>query len=314
VYGTPVPVVTATAQYCDANVNITQSGSFPGTVTYTINVTSGNLSTQTYTVSCSMEAGNNTYLLDLLVGGVHWWEFDKNKYSYERTMPYGTTVFPEVTGIPEDSRSEVTYEILEGGRIVKIMVTAINGDVTVYQFVFFVRGNNNAFAKMIYVDMEPLKDFDGYTLEYDYPLPAGYMGVPNVFVELEDLNATILENSFNPTTTPAHTKVVILSEDKNTQITYIINWIRSNSIYSNDNETVIHVYPNPCFDVIHFEVKEFEQGGFVEIYSIEGKKTGTHHLQAGINTMDISSLQKGIYFYKIFTENTMIVRGKFIKN
>jgi len=41
---------------------------------------------------------------------------------------------------------------------------------------------------------------------------------------------------------------------------------------------------------------------------------GSYTLQAGNNSLNVTHLQKGIYLYKIFSDQTMLGAGKFIKN
>jgi hypothetical protein len=306
VYGTELPIVTGETMYCDATEITTNITSFPGNAT--IKVTAGNQTSNTYTVSFSIEPGDNTYLLDLFIDGAHWWEFDKNKYFYKIKLEYGTIELLDVEGIPEDPRSVVTYTI--DGNIVNIYVTALNGDVALYQVEFIIKGNDNPFAKMIYVDWEPLKDFDKYTPDYIYNLPAGYMGIPGVFAEKEDPNA------HGPIygDVPYKKTVTIISEDESVDMVYTITFIPYNSITSYEDEVKILVYPNPCSSIIHFEVNELGKTAHLIIYSIEGKNIINHILQDGINKVNIEHLQSGFYFYKIITENTMVGTGKFIKN
>jgi len=313
-YGTEIPFVEAELMYPDATEVTTQIEAFPGTAT--VLVTAGNPSIKkTYSVSFSMNPGNNTYLLDLFIGGVHWWEFEKNRYYYEVELDYGTPVeaYPAVEGIADDVTSIVTKDTLEDGKIIHVKVTSLNGDVAIYKVVFTFKGNNNAFAKMIYVDWKPLKDFDKYEHEYTYYLPDGYMGVPDLLAEMEDMNASY-KKIIDFETTPIHTKIITFAEDKVTSIEYRIYWEFPNAVISYDAETFIRVFPNPSSSIIHFDVTGMGQSGYLEIYAMEGKKITHHILQDGVNIVNVKNLQNGIYFYKIFTNQTMIGAGKFVKN
>ena len=312
-YGTPLPIVTAETMYVDADYEVFDIEEFPGTAIVT--VTAGDLSTNAYTVSFSIDPGDNTYLIDLLINEVHWWEFEKNRYYYDyMPLPEGATP-PEVDAILEDENATLTIIQAEQiGDTAKVMVTSLNGNVAIYYVYFPVAKNDNAYAAMIYIDWKPLEDFDKYTLEYNYSLPSNYMGIPNVFVEMEDPNASHENPVTDPTTTPPHTKIVTWAENEETSITYRIYWILENSVISYNQETEIMVYPNPSSDMIHFEIKGLAQTGYLEIYSMEGKKIGNHILHGGINRLNIEHLQGGFYFYKIFTEQTMLGTGKFMKN
>jgi hypothetical protein len=309
-YGHELPVVTAEAAVVYSEVDIKDIEEFPGVATVT--VTAENQSfTNTYTISFSVEAGDNTYLEDLLIGGVHWYQFNKNQYHYEYPpLPFGTTEFPTVEGIPEDERSIVDNEITGNGETVKIYVTALNGDVAVYEVVFVVAKNDNALATMIYVDWEPLKDFDKYVKEYDFYLPDNYMGIPEVTVETEDVNASY--KTFIDI--PYLTQVIVTAEDGEMQMIYLIHFYKPHSITSFNNDTDINVYPNPATDNIYFEVLGHSQNATLEIFTFEGKKIDNYILKDGINTINISSLQKSLYFFKILSNKTILGTGKFVKN
>jgi len=309
-YGTTeLPVVSAVASQPDAQTVITQINNYPGVAT--VLVTAGVTTiTRTYTVAFSVEAGDNTYLKEILINGAPLPEFDKNTYFYKKEVPYGMPV-PVVTATPADPRStvEIEPEDLQYGDTVKIWVTAINGNMALYQ-VFFVHQNNNPYPKMIYIDMEPLEGFSCYKTEYDYYLPVNYTGEPFPFVEMEDPNATWEKKWLHP----LQLAIIATAENGKDQITYNITFHRWNSIDSNDQDKEIRVYPNPTSDIIHFVVEDAIQKSSMEIFSMEGKKIGSYILEAGTNTVSVEHFQKGIYFYKIFTEETMLGVGKFIKN
>ena len=310
-FGTELPEVTAEACHIDASVVVTDITEFPGTAT--VLVTAGDMTTNTYTIAFSRHAGDNTYLSEVLFNGFPYDLFNKDTYFYEIELLLPE--LPEIIAIPEDTTSIVTIEpaIPQMGDTIKIMVTALNGDVAIYQFYFFIdERSNNAYASMIYVDWKPIENFDKYTLIYDIPLPAGYPGKPHIHVDTEDPNASLLP--YVDVMVPPHTKVIILAENGEDRVTYRLNWIFPNSIISYGNETTFRVYPNPVIDIIHFEMNDLVPTGYLEIYTMEGKKTDSHTLQEGINPVNVQHLQKGIYFYKIFNENTMLGAGKFIKN
>jgi len=308
----PYPVISGKTKYADATMEDTQISGYPDVAS--IKVTAGNTSfTNTYTVSFSVEAGDNNYLKELTIYGSLYGLFDKYKYFYEVTSLYGTTNVPVVGGTPEDPRA--TIEIIQAqqfGDTAKIIVTAINGEVAIYQVLFVVAKNNNAYAQMIYIDWKPLEDFDGFIYDYTCILPANYTGEPFVTAETEDPNAHWKPNGVSYM--PLIKQIIVTAENGVEQSIYTITFEKKNSIIHFDTETTIQVYPNPASEVIYFNVNELKQVGNLEIYSLEGKKTGNHTLQEGINTVNIEHLPKGIYFYKIFSDRTMIGAGKFVRN
>jgi len=315
-YGTepiPYPVISGETKYADATMDTTQINGYPGVAS--IKVTAGNPSfTNTYTVSFSVEAGDNNYLKELTINGSLYGLFDKYVYFYKHPSLYGSTNVPVVGGTPEDPRAtiEEIEQAKQFGDTAKIYVKAINGDIAVYQVLFIVDKNNNAYAKMIYIDWKPMEDFNGFIYDYTYILPANYTGEPFVTAETEDPNAKWDPNVV--TYIPLVKQIVVTAENGVEQNFYTITFEKANSIIHFDTETTIQVYPNPASEVIYFNVNELKQVGNLEIYSLEGKKTGNHTLQEGINTVNIEQLPKGIYFYKIFSDGTMIGAGKFVKN
>jgi hypothetical protein len=314
-YGTepiPYPVISGKAKYADATLEDTQISGYPGEAA--LKVTAGNPSfTNTYTVSFSVEAGDNNYLEELTINGSLYGIFDKYVYFYKPTLLYGSTNVPVINGIPEDERA--TIEIVQAqefGDTAKIFVTAINGEVAIYQVLFVVDKNNNAYAKMIYIDWEPLEDFDGFIYEYTCILPANYTGEPFVAAETEDPNASWIRKDVS--FIPLIKQIIVTAENGVEQNIYTISFEIKNSIIHFDDETTIQVYPNPASDILYFNVNELRQVGYLEIYSLEGKKTDCHTLQEGLNIINIEHFPKGIYFYKIFSDRTMIGAGKFVKN
>ena len=313
-----LPVVTAIATQPDARVEITQIAAYPETAIIT--VYAGNTAiTRTYTIAFSMEPGNNTYLSDLQIDEEPLWEFNKNVFFYEVKLPYGTIQLPEIDAIAEDSRSEVAItQALQIGDTAKIEIVALNGDIALYQVFFVLRKNDNAYAKNIFVNGEPLANFAYNNRNYAYKLPFDYSGIPFVAVELEDPNATY--TIIPPpviTDTSGQMQIIVTAEDGESQFSYRINFSKDSvrtSIVSYDNEIDIYVYPNPSTDKIHFVISGSHQSNRLDLYTIEGKLIGNYILQEGTNTIPIEGLPKGMYFYKIFSDKAILGIGKFVKN
>jgi hypothetical protein len=248
----------------------------------------------------------------LLIDSVHWHLFDKDEYYYPVPQPHGTTEFPDVEGIAYDTRSTVDYGYSALGDTVYVYVTAINGDVAIYTVVFEVEGATNAYLSMIYIDWEPLEGFARYMFDYEYTLPANYVGYPVVSYEKEDPNANTDEQW--STSLPLIKTITVTAENGVNTNEYTVTFRKETSIISFDDETAIRVYPNPCSDKIHFVIDELIQTGNLEIYSVEGRKIDSFNLHGGANAVSIEHLPNGFYFYKIFTDKTMLGAGKFVKN
>ena len=308
-----LPEVTAIATQPDARVDITQINEYPGTALITVYAGDTAIS-RTYAISFTMNLGNNTYLSDLLIGEESLPKFNKEVYFYEIKLPYQTTQLPEVTATTEDARAIVTItQAAKIGDTAKITVTALNGDIALYQVFFEVGKNPNAYAKNIFIDWEPLKDFEPTTRNYNYHLPSDYKGIPFVVVELENPNATY--DIVPPTTIPAQMQIIVTAENGENQIFYRINFARDLSIVSyDDNPTEINIYPNPTTGQLKIEISDVRQEIVtIEIYDVTGQMIQSKIVNLK-SEIDVSYLANGMYFFKIFSDKIMLGTGRFVKN
>jgi hypothetical protein len=309
-----LPLVTAEATQPDARVDIMQIDDYPQTAIITVYAGDTTIF-QTYTISFSVEAGDNNYLTELFVDSTLLFGFDKDVYYYEIYLPYGTTQLPEITdAVAQDPRAILTItQATQLGEMAEIEVLALNGEIAVYQIFFILKKNPNAYAKNIFIDWDALENFNPTTRNYTYYLPVDYKGVPFVTAELDNPNASYI--IVPPTSLPAQIQIVITAEDGETQFTYRINFEKTLSVVSYDNSPVeISLYPNPSSDKIHFVVSGSSQTSRLELYTVEGKMMGNYILQEGVNTIQINDFANGMYFYKIFSDKIMLGTGRFVKN
>lgn len=96
-------------------------------------------------------------------------------------------------------------------------------------------------------------------------------------------------------------------------IYYIIEIPLSTNLKTNiDLENSIQVYPNPAKDKIEFKSEiEIKQ---LTITSIEGKILKTNSSSQKYQTIDISTLSKGVYFLNITTVTDKLVTKKIVKD
>ncbi|NEN25414.1 T9SS type A sorting domain-containing protein [Cryomorpha ignava] len=73
----------------------------------------------------------------------------------------------------------------------------------------------------------------------------------------------------------------------------------------------ISVYPNPYIDKVTFE-SDFSSPVQLEIYDMQGKKLAVKMLDNFTNTMDVSRLKPGIYFF-IFSSEKGVFTKKMVK-
>jgi hypothetical protein len=71
----------------------------------------------------------------------------------------------------------------------------------------------------------------------------------------------------------------------------------------------ISIYPNPAIN--SFKILSPLKIEKVEIFNVLGQKSSVQNLKS--NTIDISTLSKGIYILKVYQENAKVATKKFIK-
>lgn len=103
---TVVPAVTATATNANATVVVTPAAELPGTTTVVVTAQDGE-TTVTYSVNFIPGVSDIATLADLTVDGTTVEGFDPEDYSYDVTLPYGTTTVPTVAGTPTDANASV---------------------------------------------------------------------------------------------------------------------------------------------------------------------------------------------------------------
>lgn len=78
------------------------------------------------------------------------------------------------------------------------------------------------------------------------------------------------------------------------------------------NASKITLYPNPATNQLHWNIVGNVQVKKISIYSIEGKPIDSFDVVTNANTIDISSLPKGTYIVKWFT-NAFVTQSIFVK-
>jgi len=74
-------------------------------------------------------------------------------------------------------------------------------------------------------------------------------------------------------------------------------------IYPNQQ---IELYPNPAHDMIY--INSDEKINQVEIYNVSGKQILRKQVNTPLNTLDVQSLDKGLYFIKLSLQNKNIIK------
>lgn len=80
---------------------------------------------------------------------------------------------------------------------------------------------------------------------------------------------------------------------------------------ANQNAYLVSAYPNPAVSDINFVLNN-ENATTVLAYDLTGKLANSSNFENGKSTMNVSSLNQGIYFYSIVDKNNQVLsRGKF---
>ena len=85
------------------------------------------------------------------------------------------------------------------------------------------------------------------------------------------------------------------------------------SIPTFDLENIVSIFPNPSKDVINIMSKT-DMILKTELYSLEGSLIFKTDIKANTYSLDIADYPSGIYFLKIFGQNSGILNSKIIKN
>lgn len=82
----------------------------------------------------------------------------------------------------------------------------------------------------------------------------------------------------------------------------------------NETEVVVKVYPNPVSDILSVEYTATDDGKFA-LFDITGKKITESTLKSTSKShqIDLSSLNSGVYFYTIVSNNKTVSTKKLIK-
>lgn len=173
---TVVPAVTYTAG--DAYQTITkEDGGLDGITKITVKAQNG-INTSIYRISFPLTKSSNSKLSDLKVAGETIEGFSANITSYSYKLATGTTALPEISWTQGDAYQTVkaTYGGVNG--TTKIVVTAQDGNATVYTIAFSVDQATNSTLKDIQLDGVSLEDFAPEKTEYSILLARGTKTLP----------------------------------------------------------------------------------------------------------------------------------------
>ena len=164
---TTLPAITYVPD--DEFQKITQKdGGVNGDTKITVKAQTG--ATATYIIHFAVEQSSDATLDDIKLNGASIENFDKETLSYAIELAAGTTSLPAITYVKGDYAQVV--QIIKGdlNGTTQLQVTAENGTQRTYTLTFSVLKSANAFLNGIFIDGEPLVDFDKEVFAYTYIL------------------------------------------------------------------------------------------------------------------------------------------------
>ncbi|MBR1878621.1 MAG: hypothetical protein IJ814_06430 [Paludibacteraceae bacterium] len=159
-----------------------------------ITVTAENGNTTVYVINFSVAAYTDNTLKALYVDGVliDGWNPEANDYAVN--LPQGTTVLPAVTYELQNADLQTVTERKPSGVTgdYRITVRPQSGASRTYTIRFSVATSSNTALAMIYVDGEPLENFQPEDTLYTYNLPEGVTTIPPVTFDKAETTQRVL--------------------------------------------------------------------------------------------------------------------------
>src|SRR5690606_7691051 len=107
--------------------------------------------------------------------------------------------------------------------------------------------------------------------------------------------------------TPGNYRVVVTGNNGCSDTSEVYNHtpssIDESALFSN-----MKLYPNPASDVINLEISQLKGKATLELTGVDGRLVITKSLSATHDQLSIAKLPSGIYFIKITTEESTVVR------
>ncbi|NOQ25142.1 MAG: T9SS type A sorting domain-containing protein [Bacteroidales bacterium] len=299
-----LPTVAAIANDATyATININQVQNLTGTVaerTATVTVTADDLSTIDYTIIFTLGTELNS---DATVTSTEY--IVENVAETITGIPYGTTLDEFKSNLtPATAASFNVFEtdgITEASEIItgyKLIVTAEDATTKIYTITVI-----DANTEATITSMEYTINHASLTIS---DIPTG------TSLEIFESNITPATGATIETyktdgitiTTDLATdyKLIVTAEDGTTTKTYTITILTgTNSIINNLD---IKLYPNPSNGLFKLELfNTANEEFFVEIYDVIGKIVYSSKIKKNISIIDLSEINKGIYYVSIKKEN-----------
>jgi len=162
--------------------------------------------------------------------------------------------------------------------------------------------------------LKPCKGSNGYPINgYTYPAQ------PPMF-SLDSINGILTWNS--PQYQGNYSVLIQIEEWRSgSMISYterehfiVVNLGSGINNTENKLSNKVEVYPNPSSDIVNIRLKNSKEKIFeIEVFDIFGKQIIIKsNIRTSSSIIDVSSYEKGVYFYKIISSNKEVYSGKII--
>lgn len=132
--------------------------------------------------------------------------------------------------------------------------------------------------------------------------------------------SSILKLTLNPNETPGQATYQVLvydvNDSANTNAILTVNVVVESITGINDPVGGgVSVYPIPAKDVLNVNFENVKNVNSVAIYNVVGQKLKTVNVSAGskVVTIPVSDMKKGVYFLRVYSNNTEAVTKTFTK-
>lgn len=219
---TDVPVITW--EQNDEWQTVTSRPATSLTTDYKITVRPQEGASQTYILRFSVATSSNTDLAMIYLDGEPLADFSPELTAYTHTLPMGVSTIPAVTYDKAESSQQVLSIFDHEQQTLR--VTAESGASKTYTITFIIQKSENAFLSMIYLDGQPLPDFESDRLS-GYTVVLQGTACPAITVDKAagqqvTIVAPVLEGEARIRVTPeqgaANTYIIEFVKEKETQL------------------------------------------------------------------------------------------------
>lgn len=236
----------------------------------------------------------NLLLGCLAIGALTFSTFAQKDISVSMTNPVASQTIE--AGVAFD----VDFTVTNSGTVdltstdsVYFWITVAGSNVTSNNVFLVVRAN---------ATVAPAETFDYSFTGITFPsIPAGLAGTQDLCVEVflyEGTNVT-------PTTEPD------MANNLSCASTNFVEGTNDVESIFGFNTTAVKVSPNPATSTINVEVNGTDAES-INIVNLSGQTVISSEINSGVNTIDVSTLNSGIYLYTVYTSNGVVATEKLV--